>query len=104
MVDATPRAGGSAPPARLAAVVSGRADVAALGLEATPDMGATLNRFTAAGEPAGDVWYGSAEEAQTCAARDYGAALGAWRPVPAGEPNPVAFALHAAREPDARGE
>lgn len=81
------------PDDRLAAAVVGRPDVAALVIEATATMGATLGRFTARGDAAGDIWYGSAEEAQACAARDYGAALGPWRPVPAGEPDPVAFAL-----------
>ena len=80
---------------RTAAPVHHRADVAALVIEATPELGATLLRYTAAGEPAGDVWYGSAEEAQLCAARDFGPALGPWRPVPPAEPDPVAFALRA---------
>ena len=81
------------PAARLVAAVSGRADVAALLVEATPEMGATLNRLTTQGGTAGDVWYGSAEEAQACAARDYGAALGPWRQLPEGEADPVAYAL-----------
>ena len=81
---------------RTAAAVFARPDVAALVIEATPELGATLVRYTAAGQPAGDVWYGSAEEAQLCAARDFGAALGPWRSVPPNEPDPVAFALRAA--------
>lgn len=83
----------SEPVERSAAPVRDRADVAALVIEATPELGATLVRYTATGAPAGDVWYGSAEEAQLCAARDFGAALGPWRPVPPSEPDPVAFAL-----------
>lgn len=81
---------------RTAAPVLARADVAALVIEATPELGATLVRYTAAGRPAGDIWYGSAEEAQLCAERDFGAALGPWRPVPPDEPDPVAFALRIA--------
>lgn len=81
---------------RTAAPVHHRPDVAALVIEATPELGATLLRYTAAGDPAGDVWYGSAEEAQLCAARDFGAALGPWRDVPPDEPDPVAFALRVA--------
>ena len=86
------------PSSRFAATVVGRPEVAALVLEATPDMGATLVRYTAGRETAGDIWYGSADEAQSCAARDYGAALGAWHPIPDAEADPAAFALRA--DPD----
>lgn len=89
---------------RLAAMVAGRPDVAALVIEATPEMGATLVRYTAGHETAGDIWYGSAEEAQSCAARDYGAALGAWRAVPSTEPDPAAFALRGDAAPLAGSE
>lgn len=85
------------PAERTAAPVHHCPDVAALVIEATPELGATLVRYTAAGDQAGDIWYGSAEEAQLCAARDFGAALGPWRDVPPDEPDPVAFALRAAR-------
>jgi hypothetical protein len=81
------------PVVRTAAPVHERDDVAALVIESTPELGATLLRYTAAGAAAGDIWYGSAEEAQLCAARDFGAALGPWREVPPDEPNPVAFVL-----------
>ena len=91
-------------PVRLAAPVTGApraADVAAVVVEATAELGATLMRYTATGESRGDVWYGSAEEAQMCAARDFGAALGAWRAVPADVADPVAFAL---ADPPGSGE
>ena len=81
------------PTARTAAAVHLRDDVAALVIEETPELGATLLRYTARGEPAGDIWYGSAEEARLCAARDFGSTLGPWRDVPPDEPDPVAFAL-----------
>ena len=81
------------PVARTAAAVHLRDDVAALVVEASPELGATLVRYTARGEPAGELWYGSAEEAQRCAARDYGSTLGPWLDVPATEPDPVAFVL-----------
>jgi hypothetical protein len=83
--------------ARVVAPVRGRADVAALVIEGTEALGATLVRYSAEGENAGDIWYGSAEEAQSCAARDYGAALGPWQPVPAAEPNAADYALRLAR-------
>ena len=83
----------SDPVERLAAPITERPDVAALVVEATPELGATLVRYTAAGDPAGEIWYGSAEEAQSCAARDYGAALGSWRAVPDSVADPVAFVL-----------
>ena len=80
------------PVTRTAAPVYHRNDVAALVIESTPDLGATLVRYTAENEPAGDIWYGSAEEAQSCAARDYGAALGPWCALPPDESDPVGFA------------
>ena len=79
------------PPARTAAAVHTRADVAALVLEDTPELGATLVRYAPDGTPAGEIWYGSADEARSCAVRDYGGALGPWRPLPPDEPDPVAF-------------
>jgi hypothetical protein len=80
------------PAARAVAAVHLNPDVAALVVESTPELGATLLRYTAAGELAGDVWYGSADEARLCAARDYGSTLGPWRPLPPHATDPVAYA------------
>jgi hypothetical protein len=77
--------------------VTGRSDVAALVIEGTPDLGATLVRYGMDGSPAGDVWYGSADEAQLCAARDYGAGLGIWHFLPPDVRDVVAFAGSGAR-------
>ena len=82
-------------PTRLVAAVAGRPDVAALLIEGSPETGATLVRYAPEGAPAGEVWYGSAEEAQLCAARDYGAALGPWHPVPDGTADPLALVSEA---------
>ena len=79
------------PAARSAAAVHTRDDVAALVVEATPELGATLVRYAPDGTPAGEIWYGSADEARSCAVRDYGGALGPWRPIPPDERDPVAF-------------
>ncbi len=80
------------PIARTVAAVHLHQDVAALVIEESAELGATLLRYTAAGEPAGDIWYGSAEEARLCAARDFGSTLGPWRELPPHEASPVSFA------------
>jgi hypothetical protein len=80
------------PAARAVAAVHLNPDVAALVVESTPELGATLLRYGAGGELAGDVWYGSADEARLCAARDYGSTLGPWRPLPPHVADPVAYA------------
>lgn len=79
------------PAARTAAAVHTRADVAALVVHATADLGATLVRYAPDGTPGDEIWYGSADEARSCAVRDYGGALGPWRPIPPDERDPVGF-------------
>jgi hypothetical protein len=51
--------------------------------EEEPGGSATLWRWDANGEFAGDTWHESVEDAMGQAEFEYGVALGAWRPVPA---------------------
>jgi hypothetical protein len=62
-------------------------------VEPTAPAGATLVRYSAGGSVTSETWYLTAEEAQACALRDYGAGLGPWRELPAEVRDPVAFAL-----------
>ncbi|MFL5575527.1 MAG: hypothetical protein ACJ79S_06115 [Gemmatimonadaceae bacterium] len=62
-------------------------------VEPTVPAGATLFRYAASGAVSGETWYLTAEEAQACALRDYGAGLGPWRPMPPDVRDPVAFVL-----------
>ncbi len=80
-------------------MVSSRTDVAALVVEFADELGATLVRHAPDGSPAGDIWYGSAEEAQACAARDFGPALGAWISVPNDVADAAAYVQGSARRP-----
>jgi hypothetical protein len=65
-------------------------------LETRPD-GIFLDRFDESGEDSGDTWHESVDDAKSQAVAEYGHNLGVWTDVPAGEDDPVAFALRLAQ-------
>lgn len=64
-------------------------------LESRSD-GIFLDRFDDSGDEAGDTWHESMDDARAQALAEYGENLGSWTEVPAGEGDPVAFALRLA--------
>ena len=64
-------------------------------LESRPD-GIFLDRFSGAGEEAGDTWHQSIDDAKAQALSEYRDDLGPWTEVPVSEDDPVAFALRLA--------
>ena len=56
-----------------------------------------MYRLTRSGEPCGDTWHQSTDDARHQAEYEYGDALGEWRPVPSDASDPQEFAVAAVR-------
>ena len=56
-----------------------------------------LYRMTQRGEPGGDTWHQSVEDAKDQAVYEYGDAVGAWNEIPADVPDAREFAVAATR-------
>lgn len=59
------------------------------------DGSASLQGLTRIGDPCGDTWHPSVEDARLCVAEEYGDEISVWREVPDDVVDPLEFAVEA---------